>query len=154
MPRNGTRWLRYSVGRWENDSVVVNSNGTDERTWLDNAGNPHSNELRVEERWHRISEKRLELTVTLDDPMAYTKPWVALDKLPFVQIPLTTDLMEMMNTASEAQAVAAQYKSEKCPARIAAPSTERFASTCRSIVAQASQPPNATQLTSVVTIAC
>jgi hypothetical protein len=92
---------------------VVNSNGTDERTWLDNAGNPHSNQLRVEERWHRISEKRLELTVTLDDPMAYTKPWVALDKLPFVQIPLNTDLMEMMNSASEAQAVAAQYKSEK-----------------------------------------
>jgi hypothetical protein len=108
------RWYGYSVGRWEDDfTFVVNSNGTDERTWLDNAGNPHSNQLRVEERWHRISEKRLELTVTLDDPMAYSKPWVALDKLPFVQIPLNTDLMEMMNSASEAQAVAAQYKSEK-----------------------------------------
>jgi hypothetical protein len=105
------RWYGYAVGRWEDDyTFVVNSNGTDERTWLDNAGNPHSNDLRVEERWRRISEKRLELTVTIDDPKAYTKPWVALDKLQFVQIPPTTDLMEMMNAASEVQAVAAQYK--------------------------------------------
>jgi len=105
------RWYGYAIGRWEDDyTFVVNSNGTDERTWLDNAGNPHSNDLRVEERWRRISEKRLELTVTLDDPTAYTKPWVALDKLQFVQIPPTTDLMEMMNAASEVQAVAAQYK--------------------------------------------
>ncbi len=105
------RWYGYSIGRWEDDyTFVVNSNGTDERTWLDNAGNPHSNDLRVEERWRRISEKRLELTVTLDDSTAYTKPWVAIDKLQFVQIPPTTDLMEMMNAASEVQAVAAQYK--------------------------------------------
>jgi len=105
------RWYGYAIGRWEDDyTFVVNSNGTDERTWLDNAGNPHSNDLRVEERWRRISEKRLELTVTIDDPKAYTKPWVALDKLQFVQIPPTTDLMEMMNAASEVQAVAAQYK--------------------------------------------
>jgi hypothetical protein len=107
------RWYGYSIGRWEDDyTFVVNSNGTDERTWLDNAGNPHSNELRVEERWHRLSEKRLELTVTLDDPKAYTKPWVALDKLPFVQIPTNTDLIEMMNAASEAQAVAAAYRAK------------------------------------------
>ena len=103
----------YSIGRWEDDyTFVVNSNGTDERTWLDNAGNPHSNELRVEERWHRTSEKRLELTVTLDDPKAYTKQWVALDKLQFVQIPSNTDLIEMMNAASEAQAVAASYRAK------------------------------------------
>jgi hypothetical protein len=107
------RWYAYSIGRWENDSTfVVNSNGTDERTWLDNAGNPHSDQLRVEERWQRLSRNRLQLTVTLDDPKAYTRPWVALDKLPFVQIPMNVDLMEMMNSASEAQAVAAQFKGE------------------------------------------
>ena len=112
LPANpDPRWYGYSTGRWQDDyTFVVTSNGTDERTWLDNAGNPHSDQLRVEERWRRVSEKRLELTVTLDDPKAYTKPWVALDRLPFVQIPPTTDLMEMMNAASETQAVAAQYK--------------------------------------------
>ena len=67
------RWYGYSIGRWEDDTnFIVTSNGTDERTWLDNAGNPHSDQLRVEERWHRISQNRLELTVTLDDPKAYT----------------------------------------------------------------------------------
>lgn len=108
------RWYAYSVGRWEDDyTFVVNSNGTDERTWLDNAGNPHSDQLRVEERWHRVSKNKLELTVTIDDPKTYTRPWVGLDKLPLVQIPENVDLMEMMNSASEAQAVAAQFKGEK-----------------------------------------
>jgi len=70
------RWYGYSVGRWQDDAtLVVDTIGMDERTWLDNAGNPHSDQLRVEERWHRISQKRLELTVTLDDPKAYTRPW-------------------------------------------------------------------------------
>jgi uncharacterized protein RhaS with RHS repeats len=108
------RWYAYSVGRWDDDfTFVVNSNGTDERTWLDNAGNPHSDQLRVEERWHRISKNRMELTVTIDDPKTYTRPWVALDKMPFVQIPMNVDLIEMMNSASEAQAVANQFKGEK-----------------------------------------
>ncbi len=107
------RWYGYSVGHWEDDyTFVVNSNGTDERTWLDNAGNPHSDQLRVEERWHRVNESRLELTVTIDDPKTYTRPWVALDKLPFAPLPITTDLMEMMNAASEVQAVADAFKAE------------------------------------------
>ena len=108
------RWYGYSVGRWEDDfTFVVNSNGTDERTWLDNAGNPHSDQLTVEERWHRISKNRLELTVTITDPKAYTRPWVALDKIQFAQIPESTDVMEMLNAASEAQAVAEQFKRER-----------------------------------------
>jgi hypothetical protein len=108
------RWYGYSVGRWADDyTFVVNANGTDERTWLDNAGNPHSSELKVEERWHRVSEKRLELTVTLDDPKAYTRPWVALEKLPFVKIPENVDLIEMMNSATEAEAVAAAFRYER-----------------------------------------
>ncbi len=108
------RWYGYSIGHWEDDfTFVVESNGTDERTWLDNAGNPHSDQLRVEERWHRVSENRIELTVTLNDPKVYTRPWVALDKLPFSLMPPTTEMMEMMNSASEAQAVAARFRAEK-----------------------------------------
>jgi hypothetical protein len=114
LPTNpDPRWYGYSVGRWEDDyTFVVTTNGTDERTWLDNAGNPHSEELRVEERWHLLSKNRLELTVTLDDPKAYTKPWVATDKMQLVRIPATIDLMEMMNSATEAMAVAEQFKRE------------------------------------------
>src|SRR5262245_12699017 len=51
LPTNpDPRWYGYSVGHWQDDSTfVVTSNGTDERTWLDNAGNPHSDQLKVEE---------------------------------------------------------------------------------------------------------
>ena len=63
------RWYGYSVGRWEDDSTfVVNSVGMDERTWLDNAGSPHSDQMKVEERYHRVDQNTMELTVTIDDP--------------------------------------------------------------------------------------
>jgi hypothetical protein len=77
-------WDGYSSGKWvDNTTFVVQTNGTDERTWLDNAGRPHSDALRVEERFHRVDHDHMELTVTIDDPKFYTKPWLALDKQPF-----------------------------------------------------------------------
>jgi hypothetical protein len=101
------RWYGYSVGRWEDDyTFVVNSNGTDDRTWLDNAGSPHSNDMKVEERYHRASQNVLELTVTIDDPKTYTMPWVARNKMPMRLMPTDTDLMEMIPSATEA----AEYK--------------------------------------------
>src|SRR5262245_31564886 len=99
------RWYGYSVGRWEDDyTFVVNTIGTDERTWLDNAGNPHSNDLRVEERYHRVNQNALELTVTINDPKTYTRPWVPRDRLSLTLLPGDTDLMEMIPSASEAAA--------------------------------------------------
>ena len=84
LPTNpDPRWYGYSVGRWIDDyTFVVQTVGTDDRTWVDNAGNPHSNTLRTEERYHRVDQQAMELTVTLDDPIVYTKPWTAVDKLP------------------------------------------------------------------------
>ncbi len=107
------RWYGYSVGRWEDDSTfVVNSIGTDDRTWLDNAGSPHSNDLKVEERYHRVNRDLLELTVLLDDPKAYTKPWLGRDKLQLRLMPPDTDLMEMIPSASEAASVKSIYAAE------------------------------------------
>jgi len=101
------RWYGYSVGKWEDDyTFVVQSLGTDQRTWLDNSGNPHSADAKVEERYHRTSQNTLELTVTIDDPAMYTKPWVPRDKLLLARLPSDTDLMEMIPSASEA----AQYR--------------------------------------------
>src|SRR6266853_3013274 len=75
------RWFGYSVGKWEDDyTFVVTTNGTDERTWLDKAGRPHSEDLVITERFHRVSRDRLELTMIIDDPKMYTKTWVALEK--------------------------------------------------------------------------
>lgn len=72
-------WFGYSVGRWEDDyTFVVQSGGMDERTWLDAAGRPHSDALRVEERYQRVDRDHLLVTVIIDDPKMYTKPWTAL----------------------------------------------------------------------------
>jgi hypothetical protein len=71
------RYYGYSVGHWDGDSTfVVNTVGTDDRTWLDNAGDPHSSELSVEERYNRPNHDNLQVTVKVDDPKAYTQPWV------------------------------------------------------------------------------
>ena len=108
------RWYGYSVGRWEDDTTfVVTTIGTDERTWLDNAGNPHSGDLKVEERYHRVNRDLMELTVSLDDPKTYTRPWLARDKLPLRLMPSDTDLMEMIPSASEAAAVKKIYAEGK-----------------------------------------
>jgi len=96
------RWYGYSVGKWKDDTTfVVQTSGTDDRTWLDNAGRPHSSDLRVEEQFHRVDHDTLELTVMIDDPKVYTKPWVALDKLRFDLQPSNFDVREMICSPSE-----------------------------------------------------
>src|SRR5205809_139366 len=94
LPKNpDPRWYGYSIGRWENDDTfVVQTIGLDDRTWLDNSGSPHSTDMRVEERYRRVSQNMLELTVTIDDPKVYTKPWLARNKLPLRLMPANVDL--------------------------------------------------------------
>jgi len=69
-------WYGYSVGHWDGDfTLVVNTVGVDDRTWLDRRGYPHSVEMGVEERYTRTNHDTLEVTVTVDDPKIYTKPF-------------------------------------------------------------------------------
>jgi hypothetical protein len=83
-PPAESRWWGYSVGRWVDDYTFVGeSNGFDDRAWLDNAGRPHSDAMRVVETYHRVDADHLEKTIVIDDPKFYTRPWVALDKLPY-----------------------------------------------------------------------
>lgn len=72
-----TMYLGYSVGHWEGDNtLVVDTVGMDERTWVDRRGYPHSVDARVIERYTRVDHNHLELTETLDDPAYYTQPFV------------------------------------------------------------------------------
>jgi hypothetical protein len=97
------RWFGYSVGKWEDDyTFVVQSLGIDERTWIDRAGRPHSSDLRVEERYHRVDQDHLELTVKIDDPKMYTKPWVARDRLLFQLQKSDYDVREMICSPADA----------------------------------------------------
>jgi hypothetical protein len=96
------RWYGYSVGKWVDDyTLVVQTTGLDDRTWIDRAGRPHSDALRVEERFHRTDRDHLELSVTIEDPKMYTKPWLALDKLRFDLQPRDFDVREMICSPSE-----------------------------------------------------
>jgi hypothetical protein len=68
-------WMGYSVGHWEDDTLVVTTAGYNDRTTLDLAGHPHTEALRVTERYHRRDAGHLDLRVTFEDPQAYTKAW-------------------------------------------------------------------------------
>jgi len=68
-------WMGYSVGHWEGETLVVESAGFNDRTWLDFAGHPHSESLRMTERLHRRDFGHLDVQVTLQDPGVYAKPW-------------------------------------------------------------------------------
>src|SRR5262252_940981 len=67
-------WGGYSVGRWEGDTLVVDAAGFNDRTRLDSSGHPHSEQMHLQERFHRRDFGHMDLTVTVDDPEMYTKP--------------------------------------------------------------------------------
>jgi hypothetical protein len=84
-------WMGYSVGKWEGDTLVVDTVGFNDLSWLDAMGHGHSEALRVEERFHRRDFGHLDVAVTMDDPKTFTKPIV----IKFVeQLLPDTDLLE------------------------------------------------------------
>jgi hypothetical protein len=69
-------WLGYSIGRWDGETFVVDSTGFRDGGWLDTRkARPHSSAMRLTERFHRLDFGHLELSMTIDDPRAYKKPW-------------------------------------------------------------------------------
>ena len=69
-------WMGHSTGRWDGDTLVVDSVGFNDMTWLDSPGHPHSESLHTVERYTRASYDRLEIQVTFDDPEIYTGPLI------------------------------------------------------------------------------
>lgn len=70
-------WMGDSIGKWEGDTLVVDTIGFNDKTWLDAGGHPHSDALHVVERIRRVDHDTMTNDITIDDPKAYTKPWVA-----------------------------------------------------------------------------
>ena len=68
-------YMGYSVGHWDGDTLVVESKGYNDRTWLDHDGHPHTEALRTTERYRRRDFGNLDIEVTLSDPAVYAKPW-------------------------------------------------------------------------------
>jgi hypothetical protein len=96
------RWNGYSVGKWVDDyTFVVETTGLNPKTWLDHAGRPHSEDLRVEETFHRIDHDNMELTVKIIDPKMYSEPWLGLNKFPLHLQPANFDMPEFLCSPSE-----------------------------------------------------
>jgi hypothetical protein len=98
------RFYGYSVGKWVDDTtLVVQTVGTmaEDEVWLDGTGRPISDQVRVEERFHRVNQDRMEMTVTIDDPKMYTKPWLAMNKFELQLKDPHFDVTEMYCSISE-----------------------------------------------------
>ena len=68
-------WMGWSIGRWEGETLVIEVTDQMEDTWLDRAGNFHSDALRVVERYTAIDKNTLDYDVTIEDPKVFTRPW-------------------------------------------------------------------------------
>jgi hypothetical protein len=71
----GPTWMGDSIGHWEGDTLVVDTIGFNDKSWVDRGGHPHSEDLHVTERMRRADPKTLTIDITIEDPKAYTKPW-------------------------------------------------------------------------------
>jgi hypothetical protein len=82
LPKNpDPAYMGYSVGKWTDETLVVDTIGFNDKTWLDNVGHPHSDALHVVERFKRIDSGTLQITFMFDDPKAYEKPWTAAPRI-------------------------------------------------------------------------
>jgi hypothetical protein len=70
-----TSFKGYSSGKWEGDTLVVESAGFPDGIWLDRNGSPLTDAARITERFRRVNYGRMEIEITVDDPKAYTRPW-------------------------------------------------------------------------------
>jgi hypothetical protein len=92
FPKDPTpSWMGYSVGHWDGDTLVVETMGYNDKTWLDFSGHPHSEALRVTERFRRTDFGHMQVSMTFDDPKAYTRPWTITMAAGFLP---DTDLLE------------------------------------------------------------
>jgi hypothetical protein len=91
-------WNGYSSGKWEGDTLVVQSNGFRDGSWLDSGGSPLTESAKVTEKFRRPNYGTLEIEITVDDSKAYTKPWTVKLKQPVV---VDTELLDYICQENE-----------------------------------------------------
>jgi len=92
-------WMGYSVGRWEGDTLVVESYGFNDRTWLDHDGHPHTEALRMTERYRRRDFGHMDVEITYSDPKAYARPWTVAVR---AELAADTEMIEFVCGEREA----------------------------------------------------
>ena len=97
-PNPEPSWLGYSIGKWEADTLVVDTVGFNDKSWLDAFGHPQSEALHLTERFHRRDFGHMDLQITIDDPKMYTRPFT----IKYAQRLLPdTDILETVCTENE-----------------------------------------------------
>ena len=94
-------WYGYSIGKWDGDTLVVETTGFRDDVWLDVEGSPLTSAGKMIERFHRVDYGHLDIEITVDDPKAYTKPWSVSVKQ---KIMLDQDLIEFVCGENEKDA--------------------------------------------------
>jgi hypothetical protein len=94
-------WYGYSVGKWDGDTLVVETTGFRDDVWLDVEGSPLTSAGKMTERFRRVDYGHLEIEITVDDPKAYTRPWTVSVKQ---KIMLDQDLIEFICDENEKDA--------------------------------------------------
>lgn len=105
------RFYGYSIGHWDGDTFVVESNGFDDRVWIDADGHPISNDAKLEERYRRVDHDTLELQMTLTDPKSYKEAWRSITITGSLVTPGLDPLTEMREDVC-VPSVEAKYKEE------------------------------------------
>jgi hypothetical protein len=99
LPKNpDPTWMGYSVGRWEGETLVVDTTGFNDRAWLDGFGHPRSESMHITERYRRRDFGHMDLEITFNDPKYYTRPFTF--KTDFRLIP-DSDLLEYVCNENE-----------------------------------------------------
>jgi hypothetical protein len=99
LPNNpDPTWMGYSVGTWNGDTLVVDTAGLNDKSWLDMMGHPHTEAMHVIERYRRGDLGRMEIQITIDDPGAYIKPWTATESARLLP---DTELLEFICNENE-----------------------------------------------------
>ena len=73
----GPYWYGYSVGKWEGDTLVVQTVALDGRAWLDEWGTPFSDEAKITERWRKVDANTVQMSIAVDDAATFAKPWTS-----------------------------------------------------------------------------
>jgi hypothetical protein len=119
-------FMGYSVGRWEGDTLLVDSHGYNDRTWLDFGGHPHSEGLRITERLRRRAFGHIDVQTTFADPTIYAKPWTVNSRMELVT---DTEMLEYVcneNERSYARMVGKASDDKKNAVKLPVPVLDRY----------------------------
>ena len=122
-------WMGYSVGHWDGNTLVVESFGYNDRTWLDHTGHPHTTALRMTERYRRPDFGHLQIEITLNDPSVYARPWtVALNAALAADTELLEDVCNEDNSHRQ-HYVGKASDEKKTEAKVALETLAKYAGT-------------------------